>query len=134
MYILKFFCLGSNCLISYRCVKYFCDQYEGDSFVFILYVLKIGFFFELEKFLDEKFWSNEELFVWLYGMMNYFFCEVKEEVFGSYFVFFFFISKSEMEDILFYVIQRVLDDLFLLMLFGVNVICCYQLQVELNFF
>lgn len=125
MHILKSFCPGSNRLTSYRCAKYFRDQHEGDSSVLTSYVLKTGFLFELEKFPDEKFWSNEELFARLHGMMNHLLREAKEEVLGSYFVSSFSISKSEMEDILPHAIQRVLDDLLLLMLLGANATCCH---------
>ena len=95
MHIIKYFCPGSNRLTCYRCAKYFRDQHKGDSYVLTSYVLKTGFLYELEKFPDEKFWSNEELFARLHGMMSHLLREAKEEVLGSYFVSSFSISKSE---------------------------------------
>lgn len=125
MHILKSFSPDSNRLTCYRCAKYFRDQHKGDNFVLTSYVLKTGFLFELEKFPDEKFWSNEELFARLDGMMKHLLREAKEEVLGSYFVSSFSVSKSEMEDILPHAIQRVLDDLLLLMLLGPKATCCH---------
>lgn len=125
MHILKSFSPDSNRLTCYRCAKYFRDQHKGDSSVLTSYVLKTGFLFELEKFPDEKFWRNEELFVRLHGMLNQLLREAKEEVLGSYFVSSFSISKSLMEDILPHAIQRILDDLLLLMLLGPKATCCH---------
>lgn len=125
MHIIKSFSPESNRLTCYRCAKYLRDQHKGDSYVLTSYVLKTGFLFELEKYPDEKFWSNEELFSRLNGMMNHLLREAKEEVLGSYFVSSFTISKSETEDLLPHAIQRVLDDLLLLMLLGPKATCCH---------
>ena len=116
MNILKTFSPDSNHLTCYRCAKYFRDQHEGDSSVLTSYILKTAFLFELEKFPEDKFWSNEDLFARLHGMMKHLLSEAKEEVLGSYFISSFSIGKGQMEDIIPHAIQRILDDLLLLLL------------------
>lgn len=125
MNILKTFSPDSNRLTCYRCAKYFRDQHEGDSSVLTSYILKTAFLFELEKFPEDKFWSNEDLFARLHGMMKHLLSEAKEEVLGSYFISSFSIGKGQMEDIIPHAIQRILDDLLLLMLLGPKARCCH---------
>lgn len=126
MNILKTFSPDSNRLTCYRCAKYFRDQHEGDSSVLTSYILKTAFLFELEKFPEDKVWSNEDLFARLHGMMKHLLSEAKEEVLGSYFISSFSIGKGQMEDIIPHAIQRILDDLLLLMLLGPKAsLCCH---------
>ncbi|XP_078371611.1 cyclic GMP-AMP synthase-like receptor [Oculina patagonica] len=125
MHILKAFSPDSNRLTCYRCAKYFRDQHKGDSAVLTSYILKTAFLFELEKFPEERFWSNDQLFARLYGMMNRLHHESKEEVLGSYFVSSFSIGKSLMEDLIPYAIERILGDLQLLLLLGPKASCCH---------
>ena len=90
------------------------------------YILKTAFLFELEKFPEDKFWSNEDLFARLHGMMKHLLSEAKEEVLGSYFISSFSNGKGQMEDIIPHAIQRILDDLLLLMLLGPKAsLCCH---------
>ena len=63
MHILKTFSPESNRLTCYRCAKFLrCHYRDGDRSVLTSYMLKTAFLFELEKFSDDKFWSNEQLF------------------------------------------------------------------------
>ncbi|XP_078346122.1 cyclic GMP-AMP synthase-like receptor [Oculina patagonica] len=121
MHILKMFSPDSNRLTCYRCAKYFRDQRKGDSAVLTSYVLKTAFLFELEKFPEDKFWSNEQLFTRLYGMMKHLLIESKEEVLGSYFVSSFSVSKSPVfDEHTIRAIERILEDFNLLAILGPN--------------
>ena len=126
MHILKAFSPDSNRLTCYRCAKYFRDQHKGDSEMLSSYILKTALLFELERYPEDKFWTNEELFTRLHGMMNRLLTESKEELLCSYFVSSFAIDSTLKEDIIQYAIQRVLDDLNMLMLLGPEARCCHQ--------
>ena len=128
MPILKTFSPDSNRLTCYRCAKRFRDQHKGDSTVLTSYILKTAFLFELEKFPEDKFWSNKDLFARLHGMMKHLLSEAKEEVLGSYFISSFSIGKGQMDDKIAHAIQRILDDLLLLMLLGPNASCYKSLS------
>ena len=128
MHILKTFSPDSNRLTCYRCAKRFRDQHKGDSTVLTSYILKTAFLFELEKFPEDKFWSNKDLFARLHGMMKHLLSEAKEEVLGSYFISSFSIGKGQMDDKIAHAIQRILDDLLLLMLLGPNASCYKSLS------
>ena len=124
MHILRAFSPDSNRLTCYRCAKFFRDQHRGDSAILSSYILKTAFLFELERYPEDKFWTNEELFPRLYGMMNRLLSESKGELLCSYFVSSFAIDHNLYEDIIPYAIQRILDDLNLLVLF-LKISCCH---------
>ena len=122
MHILKGFSPDSNRLTLYRCAKYFHDKHHGDSHVLSSYILKTAFLFELERYPEEKFWTNEELFPRLHGMMNRLLRESKGELLCSYFISSFAID-NKCEDIIPYALQRILEDLNSLALLGENAKC-----------
>jgi len=125
MHILRRFSPESNRLTCYRCAKYFRDHHRGDKKVLSSYILKTAFLFELERYPEDEFWTSEELFPRLHGMMNRLQSESKEELLGSYFVSSFAINEK-WEAIIPYAIQRILEDLNLLMLLGPEARCCHQ--------
>ncbi|XP_022806616.1 protein mab-21-like 2 [Stylophora pistillata] len=122
MHILKMFGPESNRLTCYRCAKFLRDHYrDGDRSVLTSYMLKTAFLFELEKFSDDKFWSNEQLFERLRGMLNFILIESKQEELGSYFVSSAPICNNEREyQILPKTVKDIMEHLNMFMLLGLE--------------
>ena len=123
--IIKKFSPDSNRLICYRSAKYFRDQHLGDNAVLSSYLLKTTFFFELEKFPEDKFWSKCQMFARLYNMIFRLLRESKEHMVCSYFISDCYIAHKQVEDILPYAVQRVLDDVLFLTSHITESHCCH---------
>lgn len=94
------------------------------------YILKTTFLFELEKFPEDKSWSNFEMFARIYGMMFRLLRESKEDMVCSYFMSSCYIANKQMETILPHAVQRVLDTLLKLVPPELNAYHCYHALVS----
>ena len=121
MDIMRGFQPTSNRIATYRLAKFFRDRGGfSDQYSIPSYILKTAFFFELEWFQDDKFWTDDSLYNRVYSMFNRLKreCVRDDGVVGNFFISAAAVVTGSREDFVLPAIKRITSDLTLMVVTG----------------